>query len=204
MRLLPKQVDFYKLFGDQAAHIRKASRLLVKASEGGSQEVARIAAEIKKVEHEADAVIQEVWGKLQKTFVTPIDPEDIHRLASALDDVLDDIEDAAHRLALYRIETIPSPVVSMCRVIDACGEEIQEALATLSKEGAVKDHCMEINRLEDEADRIYREALADLFQTPADPLEVLKLKEVYEYLESAVDRCEDVADVLESIAIKSG
>ena len=204
MKLIPKRTDFYRLFLDQASLIHEASRLLLDASQAGAAKLADSASEIERLELRADTIIHEISNRLKETFITPLDPEDIHRLAHALDDVIDGIEDAAHHMALYRLDPMPKPAVELCRVIDGCAGLVHQALSQMEKEGVTGHHTLEINRLEDEADRIYRRALSDLFATQSDAIALLKEKEIYEYLEVAIDRCEDVADLLENVAVKNG
>jgi uncharacterized protein len=148
-------------------------------------------------------VIHEVFNRLNQTFITPIDPEDIHAIASALDNVLDGIEDTSHRLVAYRIDPIPPVMIELSEMVAACAKEMHAALTELEKNGSTMEHCIEINRIENEADRIGRSAVADLFNNEKDPIRLIKLKEVFEYLEATVDNCEDVADVLQNVVVKN-
>lgn len=204
MKLLPKRTDFYRAFLNQSDLVHQAATLLLDAAQADAATLQDAARRIEELEQKADGVIHEISSHLRKTFITPLDPEDIHRLAHALDDVVDGIEDAAHRMALYKLDPMPTLVVELCRVIHGCTELIQQALAQLEQQGTTSDHSVEINRLEDEADRIYRRALAELFASPPDAITVLKQKEIYECLEATADRCEDVADLLENVALKNG
>ena len=121
---------------------------------------------------------------LNQTFITPLDPEDLHSLSSHLDDVLDGIEDSAHRLVAYRLPQIPPTVVELSRIVRSCGETLRQAFVALSKDQPLTEHCIEINRLEEVADQLVRSAVSDLFQNEKDPIQLMKLKEIYEFLET--------------------
>jgi uncharacterized protein len=203
MRLLPREEKFYHLFHKQVEIISEAARLLLDGVRSGDSRMAGAATEITVLEHKGDEVIHEVFNRLNQTFITPIDPEDIHAVASALDNVLDGIEDTSHRLVAYRIDPIPPTMIMLAEMVAACAKEMHAALTELEKNGATMQHCIEINRIENEADRIGRSAVADLFNNEKDPIRVIKLKEVYDYLESTVDSCEDVADVLQNVVVKN-
>lgn len=203
MRLLPREEKFYHLFHRQVEIISEAARLLLDGARSGNSRLAGAATEITVLEHKGDEVIHEVFNRLNQTFITPIDPEDIHAIASALDNVLDGIEDTSHRLVAYKIDPIPAVMVTLAEMVAACAKEMQAALTQLEKNGATMQHCIEINRIENEADRIGRSAVADLFNNEKDPIRVIKLKEVFDYLEATVDSCEDVADVLQNVVVKN-
>jgi predicted phosphate transport protein (TIGR00153 family) len=203
MRLLPREEKFYYLFHRQVEIIAEAARLLLDGMRSGRSRMATSATEITALEHKGDEVIHEVFNRLNQTFITPIDPEDIHAIASALDNVLDGIEDTSHRLVSYCIDPIPPNMVTLAEFVAACAKEMQAAVGALEKNGATMQHCIEINRIENEADRIGRSAVADLFNNETDPIRIIKLKEVYDYLEATVDSCEDVADVLQNVVVKN-
>ena len=203
MRLLPREEKFYGLFLKQVEIISEATRLLLDGVRTGNSRMAGAATEINLLEHRGDEVIHEIFTRLNQTFITPIDPEDIHNISAALDNVLDGIEDTAHRLVSYHIDPIPSDLVTLSEFAEACAKELHGALAALEKGGPIMPHCIEINRLENEADRIGRSAVADLFNKEKDPITVIKLKEVYEFIEAAIDSCEDVADVLQNVVVKN-
>ena len=203
MRLLPREEKFYHLFHKQVEIISEAARLLVDGVKTGNSRLAGAATEISVLEHKGDEVIHEVFNRLNQTFITPIDPEDIHAIASALDNVLDGIEDTSHRLVAYRIDPIPPVMILLSEMVAACAKEMHAALTELEKNGSTMEHCIEINRTENEADRIGRSAVADLFNNEKDPIRLIKLKEVFEYLEATVDSCEDVADVLQNVVVKN-
>jgi uncharacterized protein len=203
MRLLPREEKFYHLFHKQVEIISEAARLLLDGVKTGNSRLAGAATEISVLEHKGDEVIHEVFNRLNQTFITPIDPEDIHAIASALDNVLDGIEDTSHRLVAYRIDPIPPEMILLAEMVAACAKEMHAALTELEKNGSTMEHCIEINRIENEADRIGRSAVADLFNNEKDPIRLIKLKEVFEYLEATVDSCEDVADVLQNVVVKN-
>jgi predicted phosphate transport protein (TIGR00153 family) len=202
LRLLPQEEHFYLHFQRQAEVISAASALLLDQSRHIAQ-AAEYASQIRDLEHKGDTVVHEIFLSLNRTFLTPIEPEDIHTLASTLDDVVDGIEDVAHRMEAYGIKRLPESVQTMCEILAQCSGRISNALDALAKNQPVIPDCIEINRLEDEADHVVRRAVTDLMDTEPDPVEVLKVKEVYEYLEATVDRCEDVADVLQNVTVKN-
>ncbi|MEO7145358.1 MAG: DUF47 family protein [Bryobacteraceae bacterium] len=203
MRLLPREEKFFHFFTDQVKLICEASQLLVDGAEAGNAHLATAALKIRSVEQQGDEVIHEIFLRLNQTFITPLDPEDIHSLSSHLDDVIDGIEDVVHRMVSYRLETIPSTMVELCRIVRSCAEELQRAFDALSKGQKLLGYCIEINRLEEVADQLVRGAVADLFQNEKNPIAVMKLKEVYDFLEQTTDACEDVADALQNVVVKN-
>jgi predicted phosphate transport protein (TIGR00153 family) len=203
MRLLPREEKFYHLFHKQVSIISEASRLLLEGVKFGSARMATIATEINLLEHRGDEVIHEIYTRLNQTFITPIDPEDIHNISAALDNVLDGMEDTAHRLVSYRIDPIPPNMVSLAELVAGCGRGLHRAFEALEKNGNIMEHCIEINRLENEADRIGRSAVVELFDKEKDPITLIKLKEVYDFFEDTIDSCEDVADVLQNVVVKN-
>ncbi len=203
MRLLPREEKFYHLFLKQVEIISEASRLLLEGVRGGRAHMAGAATEINVLEHRGDEVIHELYTRLNQTFITPIDPEDIHNLSAALDDVLDGIEDTAHRLVSYRIDPVPAPMVKLSEIVKSCARALRAAFEALENSGPIMEHCIEINRLENEADLIGRASVVDLFDKEKDPIALIKLKEVYEFFEDTIDSCEDVADVLQNVVVKN-
>jgi predicted phosphate transport protein (TIGR00153 family) len=203
MRLLPRDEKFFVDFQNQVKVISEAAQVLEDAVRLGNSHVNEAATRIRVLEQKGDELIHDVLKRLHQTFITPLDPEDIHFLASHLDDVLDGIEEAAHCLVAYRVEPIPASVVELAAIIRACADSIVKAMDALAKSKPMQDHCIEINRLEDKADEIYRVAVAELFGGAYQALEVIKLKEIYDALEATTDRCEDVADVLQSVMVKN-
>ncbi len=203
MRLLPREEKFYHLFLKQVEIISEASRLLLEGVRAGNSRLTSAASEISTLEHKADEVIHEIFTRLNQTFITPIDPVDIHNISSALDDVMDGMEDTSHRLVSYRIDPIPGTMVKLSEIVSRCAAALTAAFTALEKGGPIMEHCIEINRLENEADGIGRAAVANLFDQEKDPITLIKLKEVYEFFETTIDNCEDVADVLQNVAVKN-
>jgi hypothetical protein len=200
MRLLPREEKFFHYFETQAKLILEASALL---AEGARSSAPGVAEKIAKIERDADEIIHEIYQKLNATFITPLDPEDIHKLASALDDVLDGIEEAAHKIFAYEATPLPAPAVRICEVIHSCAKGIEQAMTALRTDASVIEHCIEINRLEDEADQLGRKAVAELFRSETDPIRLIKLKEIYDLLEYSCDASEDVADILQNVVVKN-
>jgi predicted phosphate transport protein (TIGR00153 family) len=203
MKLMPRDEKFFSLFLSQVELICEAARLLLDGVKAGPSRLATVATEIRSLENQGDEVIHEIFTKLNQTFITPLDPEDIHSLSTALDDVLDGIEDAAHRMVAYRLDPITGTVVELAEVIYSCSRVLQKAMEALDQKKPVLEHCIEINRLENEADIIVRSAVASLFDNEKDAIQLIKLKEIYEFLEDTTDRCEDVADVLQNVVVKN-
>jgi len=203
MRFLPREEKFYHLLQKQVGLIAEASGLLLEGMRMGDARLAGAATSINVLENRGDEVIHEIFTRLNQTFITPIDPEDIHNVSSSLDDVLDGIEDTSHRIVSYRIQPIPPTMITLAELVAACAANLQKAIEALEKNGPILPHCIEINRIENEADRIGRSAVADLFDKETDPIRLIKLKEIYEFLEATIDSCEDVADVLQNVVVKN-
>jgi len=205
LHLLRRDNRFFDSFLDQARLISKASQALIDQVTGLPATLVACAAEITAIEHQGDAIVQRVHLDLNRSFLMrlELDPEDIYVLSSRLDDVLDGIEDAGHRLMAYRIESVPQRIVDVCKIICACAKQILAALEELGRGETVMARCAEINHLEHEADVMVRSAITDLFDTEKDAIRLLRVKEAFEFLEFTVDRCEDVADVLENIGAKN-
>jgi predicted phosphate transport protein (TIGR00153 family) len=203
MRLLPRQEKFFTSFIDQVRLIVEASKLLLDAVKDGNSQLARAAVRIQQLEHEGDEIIHDIFTRLNQTFITPIDPEDIHSISSRLDDVLDGIEDAAYRMVAYRLEPIPPTAVELCAVVHDIAKSLERAFEKLNRDEKLLDECIEVNRLEDYADLLVRRAVAELFQQEKDPIALIKQKEIFEFLEATTDRCEDVADELQNVVVKN-
>ncbi len=203
MRLLPRHEKFFELFLNQVRVIQEASQLLLEGARNGNSQLARNAVRIKQLEREGDEIAHDIFTRLNQTFITPLDPEDIHALSSRLDDVLDDIEDSAYRMCAYRLEPIPETVVELCEIVHHCAQALVKAFEALNRNAAFLEHCIEVNRLEDYADEVLRRAIGELFDQEKNPIALIKLKEVYEFLEDTTDRCEDVADVLQNVVVKN-
>jgi len=201
-RLLPREEKFFDLFEQQAGHIVSASRVLEEMTLDYASAKAK-PERVKDLEHAGDTLTHEIVRRLNTTFVTPIDREDIYALGCRLDDVLDLVDAVADRLVLYKIDTPTEGCVAMAKIIVKTAEETDRAvrcLRTLSP--FYHKHAVEVNRLENEADRLLRDQLALLFEGTKDAIEVIKWKELYETMESITDRCEDVVNVIEGIVLK--
>ena len=205
-RLLPASggEQFFDLFEQHAERSREAAVLLGGMLRDGIDQEQQ-AARVKAVEHEGDEITHAVIERLHQTFITPMDRGDIHELISRMDDVLDLIEASAERLALYDIRTVEPEARELAEVLEKAVTEMGAAVGTLRD---LKDrprllaHCTEINRLENVGDALLRRAVARLFRESRDPIHVMKWKEIYDYLENAIDRCEDVANVIEGVALE--
>ena len=204
MRFLPREEKFFEFFLRQVHLIGQASALLHQGVSANGDRMEYSAKRIAEIERQGDEIIHEIFTRLNQTFITPIDPEDLHEIGSHLDDVLDEIEESAHRLVSYDIHQAPAPMVELCSIIDTCAAVLKTAFVDLSQGKPLLAHCIEINRLENEADRVHRAAISGLFRSNVDALTVIKLKEVYEHLEQTVDCCEDVADALQNVIVKNG
>lgn len=202
-KFFPKETDFFGMFEKAALNLNRGATLLVEMMEDFSSSEAKAKA-IHDVEQEGDMLTHEVMRRLNKTFLTPIDREDIHSLVSRLDDVLDLIWASADRATLFKVKESTPEAVELSKTILRTTEIITKALSNLKdkKYSYIQEHCIEINRLENSADKIYREALAKLFMDVKDPILVIKWKDIYEHLEDASDTCEDVANILEGIVLK--
>lgn len=203
MRFLPREEKFFAFFIAQVKIISEAAHLLLEGVRGGSAVLVANTAKIADLEHKGDEIIHEIFTRLNQTFITPLDPEDIHSLSSHLDDVLDWIEEVAHRMVAYRLDPVPPAVIELCEIVHACAKVLEKAFEALHKDQHLLDHCIEINRLEEDADKLLRREISLLFQNERDPIMIMKLKETYEFLEATTDRCEDVADVLQSVVVKN-
>ncbi len=202
MRLIPRETKFFSMFAEMSGNLIEGARLL-RAILGDFQNVETRVQQLKEIEHRGDDMTHAILTKLNQTFITPFDREDIHRLAASLDDVLDFLYAAGERLVMYKITSAPSAAGDLADLVIRQSEQIAKAVSLLEKHDHVLDYCVEINRLENEADRVAREAMAHLFENEKDPIALIKLKELYEALESASDKAEDVANVLESVVLKS-
>jgi hypothetical protein len=201
---LPKTEDFITLFDQASANIVQGVTLFRELA-GDLTSVRAGVEQLKEIEHEGDRLTHLTLDKLNTSFITPFDREDIHALATRLDDILDATDSAGQRLVVFRITNVPPEFLSLADLLVESAKEVLKAVLALpnrkKREEAIAS-CVEINRLENEADVIHREALGDLFANAHDAIEVIKLKELFAFLEQATDRCEDVANVIESIIIK--
>jgi len=203
--LLPKDTSFFDLFDQLAGKVLDAARALEEMLEQWDRLEVRVR-EMKDLEHECDAITHRTFDKLNLTFITPLEREDIHELASRLDDIVDHIDSTASRLVIYGVKKPTDEAKLLAQVLTRTCIEVQKAVAGLRnlKDPALLSRLsVEINRLENESDDILRLALKRLFERQnGDVLEVIKLKEIYEKLESAVDRCEDVANVIQAVVLR--
>ena len=204
MRLLPREEEFFDLFVAVAERNKQASKLLRTLFESPAERrVAPIEA-IKRLEHEADQITHEVVNRLDRTFITPLDREDIYQLASDLDDVMDVMDGTARRAQIFRVGDAPAGVRQLVEVIERMVAVLAEGVGGLKKGADVMKACVEAKNLEEEGDAIYHEALGKLFDTERNAIELIKWKEIYDNLERTLDQAEDVANVLESITLKHG
>jgi predicted phosphate transport protein (TIGR00153 family) len=201
-RLIPREEKFYADFMAMSDQIRIGARLLDEMLASEPPEPGK-AIEIKEVEHKCDFLTHEIIQRLNKTFVTPIDREDIHSLAKSLDDVMDAIDDVASLLPLYRIERVRPGTRELAKIVLAQTHEVRLAVEALERRDGVMHHAVEINRLENDADRVHKAAVGQLFDEERDPIAVMKWKEILDLLEKATDRCEDVANLLEGVVVKN-
>ena len=201
MRLIPREERFFDLFVDDAANVLGAARLL-EAMLRTYDQIERRSGEIRDAEHRGDEISHDIGRRLESTFVTPFDREEIHALISALDDVLDHIEEVADTFVLYRIDTPTSGAVQQAAIIVRQCEQLHEALEHLRGFKGLEKYWIEIHRLENEGDQLARTAIAGLFENGQKPIEIIKWKDVYSLLEQTVDKCEDVANIIEKIVVK--
>jgi uncharacterized protein len=202
-RLIPREEKFYDDFKVMADQLRQGARLLEQML-ASDPPISDKAHEIKEVEHQCDFLTHEIIQRLNKTFVTPIDREDIHELAKTLDDVMDAIDNAAALIPLYRIEKIRFGARELTKIIVKQCDEIRVAVEALEQRKGVLERAIEINRLENEADRVHKLAIGQLFDEETDAITVMKWKEILDVLEEATDACEDVANLLENVVVKHG
>lgn len=202
-RLLPREEKFYSDFQALAEELKRGA---VKLEEmlAPDAPIWDKADEIKEVEHKCDFLTHEIIQRLNRTFVTPLDREDIHALARSLDDVMDAIDAAASLVRMYRLESVRFGARELATMITTSTDQVRLALTALEHHKGLITHAIEINRLENEADRMHHLAVSRLFDEERDPLLVMKWKETFDFLEDATDRCEDVANVLEGVVVKHG
>ena len=206
MRLsfLPRETSFFDFFDQHIAlTISGTQEFLALISNGDSIEPK--AKRIKSIESECDVITHHCIEALHKTFITPLDRNDILRLISRMDDVMDFVEAAAERIALYELREIPGEIRQMAEILGKAAVALQGALGgvrNMDNAAAVREHCIEVNRLENEADSVLRSALAGLFKNEKNPIQIMMWKEIYETLETATDRCEDVANIIEGVVLE--
>jgi predicted phosphate transport protein (TIGR00153 family) len=201
LRLIPREERFFDMFVNDAANMVSAARLL-EAMLRSYDDIDRRASEIREAEHVGDEISHDIGHRLENTFVTPMDREDIIGLISGLDDVVDLIEEVADTFVLYRIAAPSATAIRQSSIVLSQCELLHEALIQLRSFTGLERYWIEVHRLENEGDQVVRAAIADLFSNGQDPIEVIKWKDIYALLESTIDKCEDVANVIERIVVK--
>ena len=200
-RLRPVDTAFYDLFSEQAQHLVVGAGLLAEMLAEGADHAA-VAQRMSEAEHEADETTHAIVRRVNQTFVTPFDREDIYRLASGLDDVMDMMDEIVDLVLLYEVKTLPPELSEQVSVIQQCSDLTAAAMPKLQSPASLEEFWIEINRLENAGDRNHRRILAKLFSGEFKTIEVLKLKDIVEALEHAIDTFESVANVIEQIAVK--
>lgn len=202
--LIPRDTSFFQMFSAMSENLIAGARALVDLF-GDYRNVESKIDEVHRIERDGDELTHSILTKLNQTFITPFDREDIHQLTSSLDDVLDFVNAAGARLVMYRITAPPPAAGELAKIILMQCEELQKAVSLLQKQknGDVLAHCVEINRLENEADQVSQQSIAQLFDHEKDPINLIKIKELLEFLERATDKAEDVANVLETVVLKN-
>jgi uncharacterized protein len=203
LNFLPRQGRFFEDFVQLSGELRKGAHAL-KEMIAGSQPDMQKADVIHDIEHICDRFTHDIVVRLNRTFVTPLDREDIHALASSLDDVMDSIDAAAAVIRLYKIQQIRSGARRLADIVCDAVDLIAKAMVALEQREGVLELAARISQLEHEADRVHQDAIVELFDQERDPIAVIKWKEIYDFLEAAMDRCEDVSNLLEGVMVKHG
>jgi predicted phosphate transport protein (TIGR00153 family) len=201
--LLPRNEQFFDLFKEMADEIRSAASLLEELLAAEPPDYAKVDA-IKDAEHRCDALTHDAIQRLHRTFVTPFDREDLYSLSTSLDNVMDAIDNAAAIVRLYDITSIRPGARELAHVVSGAAERLHSAIEAMAARRPVQPHTVEINRLENEADRIFQDAIRKLFEGERDPIVIIKWKELLDVLEQITDACEDVANVIEGVVVKHG
>ena len=201
--LLPRQGRFFEEFVSLGGELRKGAHELKQMLASDQPDMQKADA-IKEIEHVCDRFTKGIVDRLNRTFVTPLDREDIHALAGSLDDVMDAIDAAAAVVRLYKIQHVRPGARRLTDIVTDAVDLIAEALAALERRTGVSELAARVKQLEHEADRVHQDAIVDLFDHETDPIAVIKWKEIYDFLEAATDRCEDVANLIEGIVVKNG
>jgi uncharacterized protein len=201
--LIPREERFFDEFIALSEQIRTGARTLKQMLAGAAPDISK-ADEIKEIEHACDRTTRAIIDRLNRTFVTPLDREDIHALASELDDIMDAIDGAAAVIRLYKITVVRPGARRLAEIIDDSVERVTQALTALEKRKGVLELAAQIKQLEHEADRCHQDGIVELFDQERDPIVVMKWKEIFDLLESATDRCEDVANLIEGVVVKNG
>jgi predicted phosphate transport protein (TIGR00153 family) len=204
--LLPREEKFFDFFEQQAQWLKKAAALFKELARDWSPSHAAIE-QLREVEHECDITTHEIMDMLNRTFVTPIDREDIHELAKVHDDVVDIIQAVSERMLLFRIQTSTKELLELAEILEEAINNVTKAVSSIrdmNRPRRILDYCIEINRLENRGDRTYERAIGELFNNSSDVLNVIKWKEIYDATEQAIDKCEDIANTIEGIVVKHG
>lgn len=202
LRLTPRDTTFFDLFADQAIHLVTGANLLGEMLGADRSSRKEIGKRIADAEHEADDATHLIMRRLNSTFVTPFDRDDIYMLASSLDDCMDFMEEAADLIVLYKVDDLPARVSDQVQVLQRAAELTAEAMPRLRSMDSLSEYWVEVNRLENQADKIHRKLLAQMFDEITDPIQLMKIKEIVERLEDAADAFEKVANTVETIALK--
>jgi predicted phosphate transport protein (TIGR00153 family) len=200
--LLPREDVYFDYFSQMAGKIEEAAGILEEMLDGRAKELGDFKQRIKDVEHACDTIMHQITTKLNKSFITPFDREDIYTLSVALDDICDYIDAGARAVVMYDIREFNDYSRQLARILSNLGREIKTAVSMLAKPNNINKHFVEIHRLENEADEVYFRAMGVLFKEATDAVMVIKWKEFYDILENATDRCESVANIIESIVLK--
>ena len=201
-KLLPREEQYFTLFAQMTSYINDAARTLVEMMSHHDGDYQEYVQRIKSIEHACDDLTHNVSTRLNQSFITPFDREDIYMMSKALDDVVDLIDGAARAVVMYDIHEVTEPAKQLAGVIQRMALQLNEVVSILQKPKGVTERLVELHRLENEGDDIYHRAVAALFHDGGDPLEGVKWKDVYEKLEAAIDRCENVANIIEGVIIK--
>jgi uncharacterized protein len=201
-RFMPRDGDFFVLFRKQAENVVAGARAFSSMLEhytGVPEQVQTV----KAIEHQGDEITHQIFRKLNQTFITPFDREDMHELCGTMDDVIDLIDAAASRFVLYRVASVRPGTIELAKILNAATAELSAAIHSMEDQDKALQHVIEINRLENESDRVCRTLIAQLFEEEKDPVQIIKWKEIFEVMETAVDKCEDVSNVIESVILKN-
>jgi hypothetical protein len=201
--LLPKEELYFSLFTQMTSYIYDATRALAEMLEDRDRNYEEHSKRIKSIEHACDEITHSISDRLNKSFITPFDREDIYLMSSALDDIVDLINSAARAMVMYDIHESTPHAKHFAQILQDMAVQLHEVVSMLSKPNDLTRRLVEMHRLENEADDTYHHAIAELFRNDNDPLTVIKWKAIYEKLEAAVDRCENVANIIESVIIKN-
>jgi predicted phosphate transport protein (TIGR00153 family) len=200
--LIPREDAYFAMFSEMTAKIQEAAGLLVEMMQGSDDQYHSLSKKIKSVEHECDEINHQITIKLNKSFITPLDREDIYTLSVALDDVCDYIDAAARAVVMYNIHEPDEFATQLALILQKMSGEINLAIGLLKDAKGLGPHLLEIQRLENDGDEVYFRAMANLFSNVTDPVQIIKWKELYEILENGTDRCESVGNIIESIVLK--